>query len=263
MNDDDSIDQASRTTRTREDEGERTDAGGSRGDGSGDRDGGRSDGELEMEWGNPGGSTGSTAGGTNSDETGGVDDDGTEDPLQGADGLGEAVGGAGADAGSAAGTITPEEIDTVEGSGPEDEDGETTRVLEFTLHDEHYCLDIEYIEEIVREEAITRVPNTAEVVEGVVDLRGQITTILNPKVTIGKPETGAGGLIVVFDSDAFDDQGHVGWVVDDVRQVSLVSHSAVNDAPVEDDHINGVIDREGQDDFLVWTTPGLAFDGAG
>ncbi len=137
-----------------------------------------------------------------------------------------------------------------------------TRVLEFTLDDEQYCLDIEYIEEIVKRAGITRVPNTAEFVEGVVDLRGQITTILNPKVIIGTEDQSPGDLLVVFDSEEFDEQGHIGWVVDDVRQVSPVADEDVNEPPVEGDHIEGVIDRGDDADFVVWTSPELALDGA-
>jgi len=136
-----------------------------------------------------------------------------------------------------------------------------TRILEFTLDDEQYCLDIQYIEEIVKHTNITRVPNTPEFVEGVVDLRGQITTILNPKVTIDKDDTSAGDLIVVFDAEAFEDQGHIGWVVDDVRQVSPISEDAVNDPPMQEEYINGVIDRD-DGEFVIWTTPDLALEEA-
>jgi purine-binding chemotaxis protein CheW len=136
-----------------------------------------------------------------------------------------------------------------------------TRILEFTLDDEQYCLDIQYIEEIVKHTNITRVPNTPEFVEGVVDLRGQITTILNPKVTIDKPNKEAGDLIVVFDSEAFEDQGHIGWVVDDVRQVSPISEDQVNTPPMQEDYINGVIDRD-DGEFVIWTTPDLALEEA-
>lgn len=149
------------------------------------------------------------------------------------------------------GTTTAAETETSE---------EETRVLEFTLDDEHYCLDIQYIEEIVKEETITRVPNTPEHVQGVVDLRGQITTILNPKVTIGKENDEAGELIVVFDSQAFEDQGYIGWVVDDVRQVSPIIESEVNDPPMSEEYINGVIDRDDDDQFVIWTSPDLAFE---
>ena len=146
--------------------------------------------------------------------------------------------------------------------GASDGAEERTRVLEFTLEDEQYCLDISYIEEIVKGEYITRVPNTPEFVEGVVDLRGQITTILNPKVTIGKEDTEPGDLIVVFDGEAFEEQGYVGWIVDDVRQVSPVTDEEVNDPPMAEDYINGVIDRDEDEEFVVWTSPDLAFEEA-
>ena len=164
---------------------------------------------------------------------------------------------------------TDEETATDEPAGPaagiagdaEQKQEADTRILEFTLDDEQYCLDIQYIEEIVKHTSITRVPNTPEFVEGVVDLRGQITTILNPKVTIDKPNKEAGDLIVVFDSEAFEDQGHIGWVVDDVRQVSPISEDQVNDPPMQEDYINGVIDRD-DGEFVIWTTPDLALEEA-
>ena len=137
-----------------------------------------------------------------------------------------------------------------------------TRVLEFSLDGEQYCLDIEYIEEIVKREGVTRVPNTPGFVEGVVDLRGQITTILNPKVVIGTDDQSRGELLLVFDAEEFDEQGHLGWVVDDVRQVSPVSDDDVNEPPVDDEHVEGVIDRGDEAEFVVWTSPDLALDGA-
>jgi purine-binding chemotaxis protein CheW len=163
---------------------------------------------------------------------------------------------------------TEAEAESEDAAGPAGLAGETeetrepdTRVLEFTLDDEQYCLDIQYIEEIVKHTNITRVPNTPEFVEGVVDLRGQITTILNPKVTIDKPNKEAGDLIVVFDAEAFEDQGHIGWVVDDVHQVSPISDDQVNTPPMQEDYINGVIDRD-DGEFVIWTTPDLALEEA-
>ncbi|MEA5386322.1 chemotaxis protein CheW [Haloarculaceae archaeon H-GB11] len=137
-----------------------------------------------------------------------------------------------------------------------------TRVLEFTLGDEQYCLDIEYIEEIVKRNTITRVPNTEDFVEGVVDLRGQITTILNPKEVIGIDEEGSEQLIIVFDADEFDEQGNIGWLVDDVKQVTPVIDTEVNESPMEREYINGIIDRKDDDDFVIWTSPDLALEEA-
>ncbi len=183
-------------------------------------------------------------------------------PLPGTEELEEALESAEA----TADTATPDEVaDTAGPAGALDDEEsqeEETRVLEFKLGDEYYCLDIDYIEEIVKEETITRVPNTPEYVEGVVDLRGQITTILNPKVTIEKDDMSPGGLIIVFDSESFEDQGHIGWVVDDVRQVSPITDDEVNEPPVQEHYINGVIDREEDEQFVIWAEPSMAMEEA-
>jgi purine-binding chemotaxis protein CheW len=186
-------------------------------------------------------------------------------PLPGSDQLEDALDEQGEESETEA--VAPDEVagaDTGTGSEMLDEEvyEEETRVLEFQLGDEYYCLDIEYIEEIVKEETITRVPNTPAFVEGVVDLRGQITTILNPKETIEKDETTPGDLIIVFDSDSFEDQGHVGWVVDDVRQVSPITDNEVSEPPVDEAYINGVIDRGDDEQFVIWTSPEMAMEEA-
>jgi purine-binding chemotaxis protein CheW len=132
---------------------------------------------------------------------------------------------------------------------------EMVRVLEFALGDEYYCLDIDYVEEIVKRETVTRVPNTEDYVEGVVDLRGQITTILNPKAMMDIDSDGTENLIVVFDAGVFEEQGAMGWIVDEVRQVVPVAESEVNTAPVDGEYINGVVDQDDQEEFVIWIEP--------
>jgi purine-binding chemotaxis protein CheW len=132
---------------------------------------------------------------------------------------------------------------------------EVVRVLEFSLGEEYYCLDIEYVEEIVKRETVTRVPNTPAFVDGVVDLRGQITTILEPKEMMDIESEGEQNLIIVFDPEQFEDQGAIGWVVDEVRQVVPVPESDINHPPVDAKYINGVVDREEYDQFVIWVEP--------
>lgn len=150
------------------------------------------------------------------------------------------------------------EAATEEDTAAESESEEEVRVLEFQLGEERYCLDIMYVEEIVKEEHITRVPNTPSFVRGVVDLRGQITTILDPKESIGIEGENDDDeqLIVVFDGDTFDDQGHTGWLVDEVRQVTPVVQSEVKESPIDQKYVNGVIERE--EEFVIWTKPEIA-----
>ncbi|ACV10875.1 CheW protein [Halorhabdus utahensis DSM 12940] len=165
--------------------------------------------------------------------------------------------------GDAAASETPDEAAapagaTIAGADVEETTEEETRVLEFRLGEERYCLDIEYVEEIVREESVTRVPNTPEYVTGVVDLRGQITTILDPKVAADIETDDGDRLMIVFDADVFEDHGEIGWLVDAVDQVSLIAESDVKESPIQEPYINGVIERE--DEFVIWTTPELALD---
>ncbi|WP_277541667.1 chemotaxis protein CheW [Haloarcula laminariae] len=152
-------------------------------------------------------------------------------------------------------------VESTEGGARAAMEGESTqseevvRVLEFALGDEYYCLDIEYVEEIVKRDAVTRVPNTPAFVDGVVDLRGQITTILEPKEMMDIEGEGDQNLIIVFDPDQFEDQGAIGWVVDEVRQVVPVPESDINHPPVDAEYINGVVDREEYDQFVIWVEP--------
>jgi len=147
-----------------------------------------------------------------------------------------------------------------EESDAEAEQEEEIRVLEFRLGDEHYCLDIQHVEEIVKEESVTRVPNTPEHVHGVVDLRGQITTILDPKIALDIDEDDDEQLIVVFDAETFEDQGHAGWIVDEVRQVLPITESEVKESPLNRKAIKGVIERD--EEFVIWTTPQVALEQA-
>lgn len=174
----------------------------------------------------------------------------------------ERVGDAGAEVPS------PEQLDAAtaeDDEEPADDGVETqvsTRVLEFALGGELYCIDIDYVEEIVTDKSVTRVPNTPPYVEGVVDLRGRITTILDPTVLMDVDGAGPGELLVVFDAGAVADEGHIGWAVDDVRQVAPVTEAEVTDAPTDEEYVKGVVDRADDESLVVWTSPELALEAA-
>jgi len=158
-----------------------------------------------------------------------------------------------AEEGSPAGAGVDDEPDASE-SATEDE--ETISVLEFVLGQERYCLDITFIEQIVERGTVTRIPNAPDFVEGVIDLRGDITTVIDPMETLAADDGGDGGLIVVFDSTQMDDEWSVGWAVDGVRRVSTVSLSEVKESPVDEPWINGVVKRDDDGEFVIWTEPG-------
>ncbi|MFD1634559.1 chemotaxis protein CheW [Haloplanus ruber] len=150
----------------------------------------------------------------------------------------------------------PDETETQDDDNDGTSDEETVSVLEFVLGDERYCLDISFIEQIVERGTVTRIPNAPPFVEGVIDLRGDITTVIDPKETLAAEEEGNGDLIVVFDPGQMDDEWNVGWAVDGVRRVSTVSLAEVKESPVDEPWINGVVKRDEDGEFVIWTEPG-------
>ncbi len=129
----------------------------------------------------------------------------------------------------------------------------TVQLLEFELGSESYAVDIAHVAEIVDVNELTVVPNSAPHVEGVMDLRGKTTTIVDPKAVFGIDGDGERKRIVVFDRERTVEGKSVGWIVDEVDQVVEVEGDDVETSPVDDDAVRGVIKRD--DDFVIWVRP--------
>lgn len=133
--------------------------------------------------------------------------------------------------------------------------GTKGQVLEFELGEETYCVSIDYVTEIVDVGDLTQVPNAPAYVEGVMDLRGRTTSIVDPKAIFGIDEEGAERRVVVFDPSIVADQAAAGWLVDEVYQVVQVEPEQVDASPGQGSNgsIRGVVKRD--DDFVIWVDP--------
>ncbi|AUV81569.1 chemotaxis protein CheW [Salinigranum rubrum] len=140
---------------------------------------------------------------------------------------------------------------------PDHEESESAteiQVLEFKLGSETYCVDIDYVSEIVDKGSLTTVPNAPHYVDGVMDLRGRTTSIVNPKSLLNIREETEAKRIIIFDSGGFDDDAAIGWVVDEVYQVVRVSMNDVEKPPLDNDpSIEGIIKRD--DELVIWISP--------
>lgn len=130
------------------------------------------------------------------------------------------------------------------------------QVLEFELGDETYCVSIDHVTEIVDVGELTKVPNSPDHVEGVMDLRGRTTSIVNPKAVFDiDGEDRAAERIIVYDPEITQNAGAVGWLVDEVKQVVQVDHDNVDQSPAEDkESIKGVI-KQDEGNFVIWVDP--------
>ncbi|ADC65238.1 CheW protein [Ferroglobus placidus DSM 10642] len=108
-------------------------------------------------------------------------------------------------------------------------DGDIVQVIVFNLGDERYGVDISQVREIIKPTEITRIPNAPEFVEGVINLRGQITTIINLRKRFNlepKPIDQNTRIIVVEHDGAV-----IGMMVDNVTEVKYLSKSDIEELP--------------------------------
>jgi purine-binding chemotaxis protein CheW len=99
------------------------------------------------------------------------------------------------------------------------------QIVVLDLGGEAYGVEIGRVEEIIRMQAITRIPNGPAFIEGVTNLRGRVIPVLDLRKRFGLPATEATrrSRIVVGELG----EHTVGLVVDGVSEVLLVGSDAV------------------------------------
>ncbi|MCD1293936.1 chemotaxis protein CheW [Methanocella sp. CWC-04] len=119
-----------------------------------------------------------------------------------------------------------------------------TQLVVFRLGQEEFGVDISQVREIIRVSEITSIPNAPSYIDGVINLRGQITTVVNLRKKMGledKPVDGNSRIIVVE-----IDKNIVGMMVDSVTEVKYIAGSQIEMLPgmisgsVSGEYIQGV-----------------------
>lgn len=99
------------------------------------------------------------------------------------------------------------------------------QLVVFTLGDEIYGVDIARVQEIIRPPAITRVPRTPEFIEGVINLRGKITPVMDLRKRFGLTATGLSRDTRIMVVEIGGQM--VGLIVDGVSEVLRVPAQAI------------------------------------
>lgn len=127
--------------------------------------------------------------------------------------------------------------------GNESESGSERKVIVFQLDNEEYAVSIHQVSSIERMQPITRVPNTAGFVKGVINFRGVVTPIIDLRNRLGMKETEFNELtrIVI----AYAGEMEVGLIVDAANDVININEDKIEDATdiagtVKADYIEGV-----------------------
>ncbi|KUG15175.1 positive regulator of chea protein activity (chew) [hydrocarbon metagenome] len=138
------------------------------------------------------------------------------------------------------------------------------QVVEFLLGKERYAVDLFDVKEVVEYTTITKLPNTASYMKGIIDLRGEITTIIDLKerlrIPTGTDADEENSRIIVLDEKIT--KAKTGIMVDDVLSVSTFDRNDIDSTSatdVEDDTaILGIIKKKVKDkdheknELIIW-----------
>ncbi|WP_297536019.1 chemotaxis protein CheW [Thermococcus sp.] len=129
------------------------------------------------------------------------------------------------------------------------------QVVAFKVGNEEFCLDISKVREIKEMMPITRVPNAPDFIEGVINLRGQITTVINLKKLLGyygDEDLSRKKIIIAEVRDEI-----VGIIVDDVSDVLTLTEDQIEQPPktlasrVDVRYIKGIAKINGGERLLI------------
>ena len=131
---------------------------------------------------------------------------------------------------------------------------EVLQWVTYKLGEETYGINVMQVQEVLRHTEIAPVPGAPDYVLGIINLRGNVVTVIDTRSRFGLPSSGISDntRIVIIESD----EQVVGILVDSVAEVVYLRSSEIDSAPnvgTEESakFIQGVSNRDGQLLILV------------
>ena len=109
---------------------------------------------------------------------------------------------------------------------------------------EHYGIDISYVDNIVRMQKITRVPKAKVYFKGVINLRGEVIPVMSIRLKMGLEAdefTNSSRIIIL----KIEERGTIGVIVDEVKEVVTLGVGEIdrvthNTKDIKSTFINGI-----------------------
>ncbi len=140
--------------------------------------------------------------------------------------------------------VKSDKQDLKNNSAKSDEEVKALDLIIFSLADRLFSIDIMKVQEVVRFNEITRVPNAAKFVLGVMNLRGNITPVidLHKRFSLAEAEWSEKTRIIVLQ---IQNQA-IGFLVDHVSEIMHTYESDINSTPsihagIGTEYITGVV----------------------
>lgn len=114
----------------------------------------------------------------------------------------------------------------------QEEDAMLNKFLTFRIGREIFGIEIRYVMEIIGIQSITAIPETPDYVKGVINLRGQIISVIDARLRLNKPSAQYNDRTCIIVTDFAG--GSIGLIVDSVSEVMRISEEDMAETP----HIN-------------------------
>jgi purine-binding chemotaxis protein CheW len=132
----------------------------------------------------------------------------------------------------------------------------TNTYLSFSICQELYAVTVDKVLEVLEKQPITYVPNTPEVIKGIINFRGEVVPIFETRVKFNLPvrDSELPYVIVVLDLSKDNDIYRVGAIVDKVKDVIIINDDEIKPVPTMSkdfnaDFLTGIVKRES--DFIM------------
>ena len=119
------------------------------------------------------------------------------------------------------------------------------KVVTFYIGEELFAIDINHIDMVVDYNKAIKIPEAIDYIEGIVNIRGEVMPLINLRKKFVLPDfedkSKAKIIIVKIDNQK------IGLLVDDVKEVTSVEQSEINETPdlegVKVDYLSGIIKK--------------------
>ncbi|MBI1932982.1 MAG: purine-binding chemotaxis protein CheW [Ignavibacteriales bacterium] len=109
------------------------------------------------------------------------------------------------------------------------EDTELLELVGFKLGEEEFGIDIINVNEIIKMQKITSIPNAPSDILGIVNIRGKIIAVVDTRLKLGTypKEFNNETRIIILEFN----KKPIGFIVDEVTEVLRISKKTLNDVP--------------------------------
>jgi purine-binding chemotaxis protein CheW len=133
---------------------------------------------------------------------------------------------------------------------------EMSQYLAFKLESEVFAFDISKVREVLEFDTVTKVPQTPDMMKGVINLRGSVVPVIDMRIKFGMGETEktVNTVIIIIEIDLDGTSTMIGALVDSVEEVMDLDSDRIEPPPkigtkLNTDFIRGMGKLEKQ--FLI------------